>query len=83
MAQNIGRGIERLVGADIHAGDLASTFSVAVGVQVSLGVRGFAWANAALGLLWFAVSLAIGRRYRRLSRAHGLQKHAENKRIAS
>jgi AAA family ATP:ADP antiporter len=52
----------------VRAGDLASASLVAVGVHLALGVRGFAAANAGLGVLWLAVAWQIGRRYRQLSR---------------
>jgi ATP:ADP antiporter, AAA family len=52
----------------VRAGDLASATLVATGVYIGLGARGFAWANVAIGLLWFVISWNIGRHYIRLSK---------------
>jgi AAA family ATP:ADP antiporter len=52
----------------VRAGDLASASLVGLGVYAGLGIRGFAWANAGIGLLWLGVSWNIGRRYRQLSK---------------
>jgi AAA family ATP:ADP antiporter len=51
----------------VRAGDLASASLVGIGVYIGLVTRDFAALNAALGLLWLAVSWNIARRYRKLS----------------
>jgi AAA family ATP:ADP antiporter len=50
----------------VRVGDLASAALVGVGVTAGLGARGFAAANAALGLVWIVVAWQIARRHRRL-----------------
>jgi AAA family ATP:ADP antiporter len=52
----------------VRVGDLASGSLVAIGVYSGLNLRGFAWANVALGAFWFAIAWRIGRRYRVLSK---------------
>ena len=52
----------------VRAGDLASATLVAIGVYCGLSPRGFLVVNAALGVLWIAVSWNIGGHYRRLSK---------------
>ena len=45
-----------------RVGDLGSTALVFAGTQAAWGVRGFAIANAALGLFWIAVTSRLARR---------------------
>jgi hypothetical protein len=49
-------------------GDVAAALLVLLGTTVfSLTTTGFALANVGLGLLWVALAVAIGRRYKALS----------------
>jgi hypothetical protein len=52
----------------VRAGDLGSASLVAFGVHAGLKLRGFAWANVAMGFVWFAVAWCVGKRYRNISK---------------
>jgi AAA family ATP:ADP antiporter len=52
----------------VRVGDVCSALSVFVAVDLmKLTVQRFAWVSIALGVVWIALAIAIGRRYRQLS----------------
>jgi AAA family ATP:ADP antiporter len=54
----------------VRAGDVGSAALVWLGVQLALGVQGFAVANVLIGLVWLAVILRLVRRHRQRSTVH-------------
>lgn len=53
----------------VRTGDLASAGLVFVGVQMGLGIRGFALVNAVIGAVWVGLATRLAVRYRRRVRA--------------
>jgi AAA family ATP:ADP antiporter len=52
----------------VRAGDLLAAIVVGFGIhQLDLGIRGLAFVNAGLVLVWFAIAAGIARRHRELS----------------